>query len=88
VLAVIHDLADRGLRHGRNLDQVQTELGGFGEGGLDLKDSELFAFGTDDTDFACADAAVGACVADGGLLGKSWDRPGARSESVPERVLK
>jgi len=34
-LAVVHDLADRRLRHRRDLDQVEAELLGLGESGLE-----------------------------------------------------
>src|SRR5439155_14502226 len=40
-LAVVHDLADRRLGHGRDLDQVETELLGLGEGGLEGDHSQL-----------------------------------------------
>jgi len=51
-----------------------------GEGGLEWDHSQLLTFGTDDTKFTCADTAVRAGVADGGLLRNEWT---ARA-SVPD----
>jgi hypothetical protein len=68
VAAGVHDLADWRLGHGRDFDEIESELCGPGERGLELQDAELLALGADDPQLAGADAAVGACVADGRLL--------------------
>src|SRR5215813_442719 len=61
--AVVHDLADRRLRHRVDLDQVKTELGGFLQGCFDCEDSELLTRWTYDAHLPSADPAIGSLVA-------------------------
>src|SRR5438105_4737188 len=68
-LAVVHDLADRRLRHRRDLDQVEAVFSCFGEGCLEGQDTQLLSLWTDDSKFTGADSAVRTCVADGRLPG-------------------
>src|SRR5204862_6714210 len=68
-LAVVHDLADRRLRHRRDLDQVEAILCCFGEGYFEGQDTELLSLWTDDSKLTGADSAVRTCVADGRLPG-------------------
>ena len=62
-LAVVHDLADRRLRHRADLDEVDPELLRARQRLLDRKHAELLAVGPDDPHLARLDAAVGARVA-------------------------
>ena len=58
VLAVIHELADRGDRVGGDLDQVQISLGGLGHGLVDGQDAQLFSRGGNQANFLVSDLLV------------------------------
>jgi hypothetical protein len=60
VLAVVHDAADGGPGGGRNLDEIEAEVSGLGEGVVGGDDAELVAVGADEPDFGYADALVDA----------------------------
>jgi hypothetical protein len=60
VLAEIEDLADRRLGIGRNLDQVETGLGGASEGLSRGNDADIVAGGVDELDVWIVNALVDA----------------------------
>ena len=57
---IVHDAAYRGLRGGRNLNQIQVFFAGHLERFEWRQDANLVAFVIDHANFACADALVGA----------------------------
>ena len=57
---IVHDAAYRGLRGGRNLNQIQVLLAGHLERFEWRQDANLIAFIIDHANFACTNALVGA----------------------------
>jgi hypothetical protein len=57
-LTVIHDLANRGSLRGRDFHEVQTEFAGHFEGLLGGHNAVLFAFSSDEANWADADLFV------------------------------
>ena len=60
ILPVIHDAANRGLRRGRNLDQIQVLFAGQPQRFVGRHDADLLAFIIYHANFACANALIGA----------------------------
>ena len=58
VLAVVHELADRGNGIGGDLDQVQLRLGGLGHGLGDGQDTKLLSLGGDQAHFLVPDLLI------------------------------
>jgi hypothetical protein len=87
VLAVIQDFADR--RHGvrRNLDQIETGLGGLGQSVCDGDGSEVGAVRADQMNLFDADVLVGAwtVLLDGGLR-SLWAANGGGLLAVSEAL--
>ncbi len=67
-LAVVHDLRDRRLGVGRDLDQVEVGLLRESERDLDLDDADLLPAGADESNFGDADTVIGTGIADACLL--------------------
>jgi hypothetical protein len=61
--AVVHDLADRRLRHRVDLDEVEPFRAGLLERCFDGQHSELLTLGPHNAYFTCADAAVRSLIA-------------------------
>jgi len=67
-LAVVHDLRDRRLGIGRDLDQVEIRLLRESDGDLDLDDADLLSAGADESNFGDADTVIRTGFADVSLL--------------------
>ena len=59
-LPVVHELADRRPRHGRDLDEIEVGLLGQPQGVLDTDDADGFSVGTDESDLGYPDPVVDA----------------------------
>src|SRR6185503_6054802 len=71
-LAVVHDLADRRIRRGGDLDQVEVFFASHFLGLGDRNDSDLFSFEIDQTHLGGADHVIDAIFGLGGSRGESW----------------
>ncbi|GAB3585578.1 hypothetical protein GCM10027406_34160 [Leifsonia lichenia] len=67
-LAVVHDLRDRRLGVGSNLNQIQVCFLRESEGDLDFDDADLLTAGADKSNFGDADTVIGTGIADAFLL--------------------
>jgi hypothetical protein len=64
-LPVVHELADRRLGHGSDLDEVELRVLGQTQCFADRHDADLLALGTDQADLGDADTVVDAGLGDG-----------------------
>ncbi len=84
-LAVIHELGNRRLGVGRNLDQVQTGFFGQSQGVFNTNDTDLFPSGSNEANLGDTDSLVDASLADEWLLPQKL-RQG--NEKPPLRLMR
>ena len=80
-LAIVHDLADGGIRAGRDLHQVHTLIIGHIQRVLGGHDAELFAIGSDHADLLVSDVLIELMVLFG--YGKHLQRKNADAAVAP-----
>ena len=81
-LTEVHDLRDRRLGVGSNLNQIQVGLLGKAKSILDADDSNLLALGANETYFRDADSVIRSGIADAFLLVVIFNWP--RLRQVPK----